>query len=824
MNKLNLKIFAFFKKHKALLYTIIIVLMGLFIYFGTKVQFDEDISKIFPSTQIGSSENLVFEDLKVKDKIFLLFVPKSDSVEMDQMVELCDAFVDSLLIKDTSTQYIDNILSQVDGDLFVNCISYLYENAAVFLDEKDLQQIDLLLNEDSINKQMESNYNTILSASGMAYYDLIRNDPVAFRNVLMYKGEQLRESLGGNYLVYENHFFTPDSTIGLAFLSPNFKSFDSKSGTKLVKNLEKEIAAFQTAHPDMEILMHGAPINSAFNSRQIKQDLVMTLGISIIIVCALIFFCFKNPSTLPLLILPVVLGMFFGLTFIYFFKGSMSLISLGIGAIILGIALSYSIHILTHYKYVTSPKTVIKDQTVPLILSCLTTIGAFMGLFFTESDLLRDFGMFASLTLIGTTIACLIFLPQFLHPLKNKRSKSAFKIVERMTNFPLDQQKWLVISIAILCCICFYTSRWVSFDTNLKNIGYFDANVTRSIKLLSDKTTHGFSTTYYAASSTNLDSAIMANINLEKNLQKLKSDGLIHKYSNISALLIPEAEQQQRIQQWNNFWTPEKKEAVKKMVLQSGNDFHFQAAFFDPFFDMLDKSYTPVSIYDADIIPPAILSNIIEKSGDTYLIFTPVQSKPEDVKTISNLLTPNDNCVVIDPMYYTSNLVQLISNDFNMILLISSIFVFVVLLCAFRSLIIAVVAFLPMFLSWYVVVGIMGIFNLQFNILNIIISTFIFGVGVDYSIFIMNGLLTQKNKNNHLLLYHKTAIFFSAFALIVSISSLIFAKHPAMSSVGLVTLIGMSSTVLITYTLQPFLFRWLQNNKLTGKFIQKKLQ
>jgi len=34
-----------------------------------------------------------------------------------------------------------------------------------------------------------------------------------------------------------------------------------------------------------------------------------------------------------------------------------------------------------------------------------------------------------------------------------------------------------------------------------------------------------------------------------------------------------------------------------------------------------------------------------------------------------------------------------------------------------------------------------------------------------------------------------------------------FASHPAIQSIGLSTFIGMTSTILITYTLQPFLFR-----------------
>ena len=102
----------------------------------------------------------------------------------------------------------------------------------------------------------------------------------------------------------------------------------------------------------------------------------------------------------------------------------------------------------------------------------------------------------------------------------------------------------------------------------------------------------------------------------------------------------------------------------------------------------------------------------------------------------------------------------------------------------------------------------MGLFGLEFNLINIIIATFIFGIGVDYSIFVMDGLIAgSKGRRTELLVYHKTAIVFSAIVLIVVVGSLIFARHPAINSIGITTLIGMTSTILITYTIEPLLYR-----------------
>ena len=115
-----------------------------------------------------------------------------------------------------------------------------------------------------------------------------------------------------------------------------------------------------------------------------------------------------------------------------------------------------------------------------------------------------------------------------------------------------------------------------------------------------------------------------------------------------------------------------------------------------------------------------------------------------------------------------------------------------------------------MFLSWYVLQGLMALLGLEFNLINIVISTFVFGIGVDYSIFVMEGLLKEaRTGQREMLDFHKVAIVFSALVLAIVVVSLIFARHPAIRSIGIITLIGMATTILLTYSLEPFIFRKL---------------
>ena len=243
---------------------------------------------------------------------------------------------------------------------------------------------------------------------------------------------------------------------------------------------------------------------------------------------------------------------------------------------------------------------------------------------------------------------------------------------------------------------------------------------------------------------------------------------------------------------------------VEKGALAHGLD----PAIFNDFNDLLEVEYEPASLMESGVVPDYLLGNFIECNADNqYMVFTDVSMDFNEKDIATDALVANPKTFVLEPFYYCKSMVDVIHDDFNIAVWISSLFVLIILLVSFRNIITALLSFVPMVISWFMVQGYMALFGLEFNLINIIISTFIFGVGVDYSIFITEGLLTQaRTGKNDVLTWHKVAIFFSAAILVIVVTSLLFAVHPAIRSIGLITLIGMASTIMISYSLQPFVF------------------
>ncbi len=822
MERFFISLYHFFEKKKVLFHSLLILSSVVFVFFGLKVQYEENIAKLLPQTDAATESGLAFENLRVKDKIFIQITGREGKVDTETLAQYSDEFVESLLAKDTTTNYISNILYKIDDDLMINALDYALTHVPTFVDEECYARFDSLLQPEVLLTQMEVNDSLIQADEEGNLTMMVEQDPAALRKAMLPQGQALAGGMGG-YAIIDSHLFAPDSTVALAFLAPNFSSFDSMSGTSLISLLESEIEQFESLHPEVEVLFHGNPVQSVFNSRQIRADLVLTIGISLLVICLIIGMCYKSKSTLLMLLSPVLYGTFFSLSCIYWIKGGMSLMAVGIGAIVLGVALSYCLHVLTHFKYMSDPVQILRDQAKPVVLGCMTTIGAFLALLFTESELLKDFGIFASLAMVGTTMFSLIFLPHFFRFSKRRRSEKAFKLLDKINSYPIENNKPLRWSIVAVCVATIITSTWVTFDSNLRNIGYNEPKVVRSNILYAEKNNQGMASMYYAANGETLDEALTANKRLMEVFDSLQQANVIKQYSKATSLFIPTDEQEERIAMWEEYWTEERIEQTRNDLSAAAERQNIDPQIFETFFIMLESDYEAESLYDAEVFPEALQSNFIEKTAGGYMVFTSVLMPEENKMIVSNAVAAQPHAVVIDPFYYTGDMVELLNRDFNMILNISSIFVFIILLLSFRSLPCAILAFLPMGLSWFVVQGVMGIFGLQFNLINIIIATFIFGVGVDYSIFVMSGLIARATgEDSKLLTYHKTAIFFSALILMVVLGSLLFATHPALHSVGLSTLVGMSATILLTYAIQPALFRFLLRFRFFKKTFEKK--
>lgn len=808
MTQFFIGLYDYFERHKILFYLSLISCVLLMGFFALQVRFEENITQFFPDTKDSQNTIKVFDNLKIKDKIIIM-LSSADTchrVEPDSLIEAAGQLQQTLTEKAGGT-LIKGIFAQVDQSLIGGATDFVYEHLPLFLTDTDYQRFDSLLTEKGIQAIMQKNYTNLLSPAGIALRSYILRDPLGLGSEALKHLQDFQ--LEANYEIYDEHIFSKDGSTLLMFITPVFSTGSTGKNDELIKILEEELQHVQGESPTIRAEYFGGPSVGVYNARQIKKDTILTSSLALLIIIVFISLVFKRKRSIPLIITPVLFGGLFALFLIFFIKGSISAIAVGAGSAVMGIALSYSIHMLAHQNHVSTVQQLIKEIAYPLTVGSFTTIGAFMGLIFTSSDLLRDFGLFASLALVGTTLFCLIYLPHFLKGQADVKQGCILRIIEKINAYSYEKNKWLVGSILLITVICLFTSQKVGFNNDMMSLNYEPQHLKQSEEKLMQLFDSGEKTVLFVSVGEDMNQATETYAMTNQKLSALKDQGLIKDYASASQFLISPQEQQLRLKKWKDYWTDEKQQQIREQLETAAAEYRFRPGSFDPFYQWLNQPFGEYH-YTAqeDDISGKLLNEWQTSADSITMLISQIRISDQNKETVYQNFSKAQDVVIFDRSYFANKWVSAINDDFYLILYISSFLIFFALWFSYGRIELTLMSFLPMLVSWVIILGLMGILGIEFNIINIILSTFIFGIGDDFSIFIMDGLQNKYRTGQKVLNSHKTAIFFSAFTTVVGMGAFVFAKHPALQSISLISILGMIAVVLVAYTIQPLIFRF----------------
>lgn len=808
MTQFFIGLYDYFERHKILFYLSLISCVLLMGFFALQVRFEENITQFFPDTKDSQNTIKVFDNLKIKDKIIIMLssADTCQRVEPDSLIEAAGQLQQTLTEKAGGT-LIKGIFAQVDQSLIGGATDFVYEHLPLFLTDTDYQRFDSLLTEKGIQAIMQKNYTNLLSPAGIALRSYILRDPLGLGSEALKHLQDFQ--LEANYEIYDEHIFSKDGSTLLMFITPVFSTGSTGKNDELIKILEEELQHVQGESPTIRAEYFGGPSVGVYNARQIKKDTILTSSLALLIIIVFISLVFKRKRSIPLIITPVLFGGLFALFLIFFIKGSISAIAVGAGSAVMGIALSYSIHMLAHQNHVSTVQQLIKEIAYPLTVGSFTTIGAFLGLIFTSSDLLRDFGLFASLALVGTTLFCLIYLPHFLKGQADVKQGRVLRIIEKINAYSYEKNKWLVGGILLITVICFFTSQKVGFNNDMMSLNYEPQHLKQSEEKLMQLFDSDEKTVLFVSVGKDMNQATETYAVTNQKLLALKDQGLIKDYASASQFLISPQEQQLRLKRWKDYWTDEKQQQVREQLETAAAEYRFRPGSFDPFYQWLNQPFGEYHYAAQEDDLSGKLLNEWQTSADSItMLISQIRISDQNKETVYQHFSKDQDVVIFDRSYFANKWVSAINDDFYLILYISSFLIFSALWFSYGRIELTLMSFLPMLVSWVIILGLMGILGIEFNIINIILSTFIFGIGDDFSIFIMDGLQNKYRTGQKVLNSHKTAIFFSAFTTVVGMGALVFAKHPALQSISLISILGMIAVVLVAYTIQPLIFRF----------------
>lgn len=823
MTKIALKIYDFMKGHRRFCLLSFLLVTSILFSLLLRVDFKEDISDFLPMEGNNLEAMQVYQDVSGASKIIAIFQAKdSISANPDNVVEAIDYFEETVSEKDTAG-YIKELTTQINLEKISEFTDFVYSNIPYFLTDEDYVRMDSLLNTPNyISLRLEEDKELLMFPTSGLLSENLQKDPLNLFSPCVGRLQSGQSS--DNIEMYDGYIFTPDMSHAMVLMESPFGNSETQNNAVLMDFLEERASDVENEFSGITVHYIGGPAIAVTNATQIKKDSLLSIAIAAVLIVALLIIIFRKAWNIILIVISVGWGWLFAMAMVSLIHSSVSLIVVGISSIILGIAVNYPLHLIAHTAHTGSMKQVLREIITPLIIGNITTVGAFVALIPLKAAALRDLGIFSALILIGTIVFTVVYLPHTVRKRVARQRDISVKWLDWLSNIRPENNRWVILGVIILTCVFGYFSLHTGFDSNMSHINFMTDQQKADMiyfKELTSNNSDNTETLYVVSTGSTLDEAIDNDAALRPKLQRLLSSTDSVRKSDLQ--FLPSLSQQtERLERWSKFIETHKS-LLTDSLGQASVIKGFQKDAFSPFEDVISGEYTQ---QDKNFFSPLNSINFQHLSIDS------INGKYRVVNLIS---VPNDKLAELrqkieridgshfcfDVQSMNSAIANGLSDNFNYIGWACGLIVFFFLWASFASIELALLSFLPMAVSWIWILGIMGMNGIQFNIVNIILATFIFGQGDDYTIFMTEGCCYEYAFRKKMLASYKSSILVSALIMFIGIGTLIFAKHPALHSLAEVTIVGMLSVVLMAYLLPPLVFNWI--TKSHGKYRKRPL-
>ena len=797
---------------------LLILWIGLLVVSGIlamRIQLKEDIGDFLTSDDLSARYSSVYQSISEQNRIVVITSAPAVNGEarMDSITAAMSDF-ESVLHQVDTAGIVKDLQMQTDESVVTDMMAFINANAPLLMTDDDYRRADSLLSSpDYIARAMEDNHQMLLLPSGGFLASTIQQDPLHLFSPALARLQVLRDNV--SYVVEDGFIFTPDHQAGIGFLVSPYGSSESGNNRRLNFLLEETFEQLKAQHPSVRVSAIGGPLIAVSNADRIRNDGIIAGILSIILISLILWFVFRRVGDIFWMVVSIATGYAIAIALMGFYHNQLSVIVLGTGSVLIGIAANYPLHFLDHLRHEPDRRKALADMVPPLLTGNITTVSAFACLAWMDAEAMRDLGIMGALVLFCTILFVLLFLPVLIghrnsdakgHEAKDLLSLLPLRRFPRLSAW--THSGWFFLAMTVITCILFWFSLQTTFDTNLQHINYMTPDQRDNVALLGIGLESSSASSILAvAEAADLDSALLR---AEQMADSFRSEGLVVK--GLQHIVPSTSSQRHSIALWQELMNHHGAQ-IRQSLVAKGQRYGFSEHAFDAFLALTEASFSPEPFeHFAPLTDLVGVQYILPAEGKTpnrvvNYISGPAPMTQSDKDNWRERLSRQG--FLFDSSDVQHTLATTLSDDFNYIGFVCGFVVFFFLWLSFGSIELSLLSFLPLAVGWVWILGIMQLLGIQFNIVNIILATFIFGQGDDYTIFITDGLVYEHTYGRPILRSYKNSVALSALIMFIGIGTLIFARHPAMRSLAEVVIVGMFTVVLMAFYLPPVVFRWL---------------
>lgn len=232
--------------------------------------------------------------------------------------------------------------------------------------------------------------------------------------------DKLQEELFKKYPFYDNFLFNAENkTLRTAiYLKKEIVNTAARKDF-IINILEKRIQEFEAKHSKLDVKVSGMPYIRTLNSQNIVDEIPIFIGAALFVTSLIFFLFFRSFRATFISLIVVCIGVMWTFGILGLLGYEITVLTALIPPLIIVIGIPNCIFLINKYQHevrshgnkVKSLQRVITKVGNATLMTNVTTASGFATFILTESKLLKEFGIVASLSILAIFILCLLIIP-----------------------------------------------------------------------------------------------------------------------------------------------------------------------------------------------------------------------------------------------------------------------------------------------------------------------------------------------------------------------------------------------------------------------------
>ena len=270
---------------------------------------------------------------------------------------------------------------------------------------------------------------------------------------------------------YKGLVYNSKTDAYLLAITVNKDKMKTKEREQMVSSIQQLCQKFEK---DENVKLHysGLPYIKVVNAIKIRSELYLFSALALLICIIVLFIFFRSFKAVFFPVLIVLIGVVWALGMLHLFGYKITILSGMIPPLLIVIGIPNSIYMLNkfHYEYVSHGNKIKALQRVIIkignatFLTNLTTAVGFATFIIVKSDILKQFGIVASLNILGLFVLSLLLIPiifSYIAPpkprhVKHLESKFISGIISRLIKITQNYRKVVYVTTIVVVGVGIY--------------------------------------------------------------------------------------------------------------------------------------------------------------------------------------------------------------------------------------------------------------------------------------------------------------------------------------------------------------------------------